>query len=441
MACMERKAMAELLKWKARPDRMPLILEGARQTGKTWLLKEFGRTRFKKTVYINFDADEEAKALFSQSIQPSYIIQNLEYREGVKLNPGETLIIFDEIQECNRALNSLKYFCEEAPSWFVTAAGSLLGVAIHGNSSFPVGKVQSIRLRPLSFREFLAALSETRLDKIMQDGAYGSLAVIHHEMTARLKQYYFIGGMPRAVAAFVEDGNLERVREIQLETLGNFEKDFSKHINASSIPKVGIIWNSIPVHLAKEKKEFIYKELKQGARASQFEDAMHWLEMTGLVYRLSRIDTSSLPLAAFKGSTFKLYMLDVGLLSAKTGLTMRNLAEGDDSVFNYFKGALTEQFVMEELLNLSPVPEIVYWANDRSKGTAEVDFVIQYNGEIIPVEAKSSINLKAKSLQVYRSYYKPRFAVRSSLAAYSQNSNLFDIPLYALGYLPKLLGL
>jgi predicted AAA+ superfamily ATPase len=432
--------MRELIGWKNSKGRMPLVLEGARQTGKTWLLKEFGRTQYKNAVYVNFDQDQSVHTCFEGDLDPERIVRELEYRAGSKIQPGETLIIFDEIQECNRALVSLKYFCENAPQYHVASAGSLLGVAIHHGNSFPVGKVNTVHLYPLNFGEFLDALGENRHKHIITEKAFDSLYVLETDLIRRLKEYYFVGGMPKAVASFAEDSRLDIVREIQLDILTNYERDFSKHITPFSIPQLGMIWNSIPVHLGKEKKQFIYKELKQGARRGQFEEALYWLETIGLVYRLYKVETPRLPLMAYRQEPFKLFMLDVGLLSAQAGLTGQNLAQSDPEVFDQFRGALTEQFVLQELQCLNPKPAVFYWENNPKKGSAEVDFVIQYEGNIIPVEAKSSINLKAKSLKTYMDYYQPKIAVRTSLARYSRNKSLFDIPLYAIGWLGEFIG-
>jgi predicted AAA+ superfamily ATPase len=435
---MQRQVLQDLLRWKHKTDRMPLILEGARQTGKTWLLKEFGRTHYKNTVYVNFDQDMEARNFFSENLDPKQIIQKLEYWNGTKIEPGESLIIFDEIQECNRALISLKYFCEDAQEYHIAAAGSLLGVAVHKGNSFPVGKVNTIHLYPLNFAEFLDALGETRHKMILDNRDFEAFSVLAAPLTERLKEYYFVGGMPKAAAAFAANKNFAEVREIQNDIIGDFTKDFSKHIYAPSIPKVGMIWNSIPSQLAREKKYFIYRDLKQGARASQYEDALHWLEMTALVHRIHKVETPGLPLAAYKKESFKLYMLDVGLLSALAGLSMQNLAE-PNTAFTHFKGALTEQYVLQEFCALTPRPAVFYWENDRSKGMAEVDFVIQYEGEIIPVEVKASVNLKAKSLKTYMGYYNPKVAIRSSLSRFGQNKNLYEIPLYMIGWFPLML--
>jgi predicted AAA+ superfamily ATPase len=306
--------------------------------------------------------------------------------------------------------------------------------------SFPVGKVTIITLYPLNFAEFLDALGETRYPMALERGDYGAFHLLEDDLVRRLKEYYFIGGMPLVARSFAEKRDFDEARSIQRDILVSFERDFSKHIAAPSIPKLGLIWDSIPRQLAREKKQFIYRDMKEGARASQYEEALYWLEKAGLVYRISRVTVPSLPLAAYEDTGFKLYMLDVGLLSARTGLAMRNLSEREPEVFGRFYGALTEQYVLQELKAMDSPPEIFYWENDRKKGLAEVDFLLQHDGEIIPVEAKASVNLKAKSLKVYMDYYKPKAAIRASLARHGRRENLFDIPLYLIGRFPALLA-
>lgn len=411
---------------------MPLIIEGARQVGKTWLMKEFGATQYKDSVYFNFDDNKKLHKLFDQDLDTNRLISELELVSGSKITPHETLIIFDEIQECNRALVSLKYFCENAPEYHIISAGSLLGVAIHGENSFPVGKVNTLQLYPMTFAEFLDAIGETRYQKMIENRAYNSAYAIEDDLINHLKYYYFVGGMPKAVQTFVTQKNLEEVRKIQKNILADYERDFSKHIDAPSIPKVGLIWDSIPSQLAKENKQFIYKEMKLGARASQFEHAFYWLSEVALIHIVNRVETPNLPLTAYKKEAFKVYMLDVGLLSAQSGLTMQNLTNPDPEVFNHFKGALTEQYVLQEL-KAATNENVFYWMNDRKKGVAEVDFLLQCEGNIIPIEAKASVNLKAKSLKAYMDYYEPPVALRTSLAHLGRNASLYDIPLYLLG--------
>jgi predicted AAA+ superfamily ATPase len=436
---MKRNIMKELISWKNNRRRKPLIIEGARQVGKTWVMKEFGRACYRQTVYFNFDINKPIGEIFKKNIEPRHIIGELEILSGAKIESDDTLIIFDEIQECNRALVSLKYFCEEAPEYHIIAAGSLLGVAIHKDNSFPVGKVDILRLYPLSFIEFLDALGELRYQVALDKKNWSSFYLLEAELIRALKQYYFVGGMPEAVRSYIENRNFNEVRRIQEGILHTLERDFSKHINAPSIPKVGMIWNSVPAQLAKEKKQFIYRDMKEGGRASQFEDALYWLERIGLIYRVNRVSVPLLPLAAYEDGAFKLYMLDIGLLSAKAGLSVQTLVEPDTELFNHFRGALTEQFVLQEL-TANTGTRLYYWANDRKKGNAELDFIMQHEGEIIPIEVKASLNLKAKSLKVYMDYYHPGIAIRSSLAAYSRNGPLCDIPLYLIGQFRQIIA-
>lgn len=314
-----------------------------------------------------------------------------------------------------------------------------MGVAIHGNKSFPVGKVNTIHLYPMTFAEFLEAVGETRYQTIINNHSYNSAYAIADDLINHLKHYYFVGGMPKAVNSFAEKKDFNEVRNIQLGILADYERDFSKHIDAPSIPKVGMIWNSIPSQLAREKKHFIYKEMKQGARASQFESAFYWLSKVGLIYPVNQVETPNLPLASYKKDAFKVYMLDVGLLSAQSGLTIQNLINPDTEVFNHFRGSLTEQYVLQELEAVT-CENLFYWKNDRKKGVAEVDFLLQYEGNVIPIEAKASVNLKAKSLKIYMNYYEPKAAIRTSLARFSQNENLYDIPLYLLGEFRNIIG-
>jgi predicted AAA+ superfamily ATPase len=432
--------MEKLRAWKARPNRMPLLLQGARQVGKTWLMQEFGRREFENTVYINFDRDTALKPLFDADLAPKRIIQDLELALRMKITPENTLIIFDEVQECPRALASLKYFSEEAPEYPVIGAGSLLGLSLQSGTSFPVGKVELLHIAPLSFAEFMDALGETAYQEILALKDFSRVQRLLPALKTRfiqaLRYYYYIGGMPRAVASYCAHHDFDEVRVIQRAILSSYHADFSKHISSASIPKVGIIWDSIPVQLAKEKKKFLYSDMKAGARASQFEEALYWLESVGLVYRVNRVETGLLPLAAYREKdNFKLYLVDVGLLSAMAGLTVENLSGADDAVFTHFRGALTEQFVLQELKLFDDRDFIFYWAND--KGKAEVDFLMQFKGKVIPFEVKANRNLQAKSLKTFIEMFRPDAAVRTSLADLGRNAGLFDIPLYLIGAFPE----
>jgi predicted AAA+ superfamily ATPase len=429
---MEREALQSLMAWKDRPGRKPLVIQGARQVGKTWLMTEFGRRAFGNTVYINFDNNRRVHEIFQPDLDTSRIIASIEMEFHTKIDAENSLIIFDEIQECNRALVSLKYFCENAPQFYITAAGSFLGVAMHPGSSFPVGKVNIFTLYPLSFAEFLAAIGEETFVKALANLDFPLLAGLAGKITEFLKKYFFVGGMPEAVLSYVSHEDYDAVREIQTVIAANYNADFSKHINPSDIPKARLIWESIPAQLARENKKFLYKDVKSGARAREYENALNWLVNSGLVYQVYRANFPGLPLASYRERDhFKLYMLDLGLLSAKSGLDIRTLFESDTSLFTHFKGALAEQYVFQELKVLDDKMPLYYWTN--SKNTSEVDFLIQRRDRVIPLEVKSGFNLKAKSLRAFMETFEPRIAIRSSLAGFKQTDNLFEIPLYLIG--------
>ncbi|MCL2192557.1 MAG: ATP-binding protein [Treponema sp.] len=377
---MKRTLYGDLLAWKKSPDRKPLLLQGARQTGKTWLMEEFGRNEFKSVVALNFDRTPALSAYFNDDISPVHIIKILEQHFDVAINPTDTLVILDEIQESPRALNSLKYFCEEAPQYHIIAAGSFLGVATHGG--FPVGKVDRLTLYPFSFLGFLNGIGKERYVDAILNQDFGLIRGTSGDYEKFLKTYFIVGGMPKAVAAYAARENMREVRGIQNDILADYRDDFSKHISPLNTPKVEMIWNSIPRHLSKEKKKFVYKELKEGARAYSYEDAMNWLFATRLVYKVARTAENKLPLASYADDrTFKLYMLDIGHFNAKSGLDISVMINPSDELFGIFNGAMTEQFVMQELIAAGHTP--YYWG--REKGEAEVDFVIQWRNELVPV--------------------------------------------------------
>jgi len=397
-------------------------------------MEEFGRNEFKQTILLNFEKKPEWAAFFEQEINPAGIIRSLELHFDTTINPADTLILFDEVQECGRALVSLKYFYEDTPQYHIMAAGSFLGVAQRG--SFPVGKVDRVTLYPLSFYEFLEALGKDRYIEaiINQDFALIRNAAMDYEKL--LKTYFLVGGMPKAVAAYAERKNLREVRSLQNGILADYKDDFSKHISPVNTPKAKIIWDSIPRHLSKEKKKFVYKEIKPGARSYAYEDAMNWLFETHLVYKVTRITENKLPLTAYADEgVFKLYIFDIGLFGAKAELDISAPFESDNKLFGIFNGAMTEQFVMQELKTAGFTP--YYWGRD--KGEAELDFIIQWQNEIIPVEVKSGFHKKSKSLEVYRSMYTPQHAVRTSLNNFGITRNLYSIPLYMIGNLSCLL--
>lgn len=426
---MYRSALEDLHQWKDSKYKKPLIIRGARQVGKTWLMKEFGKIAYPETVYINFENNQQMDFLFSADLDTNRIISGLELYSGQKINPSKTLIIFDEIQEVPKALTALKYFHENAPQYSIICAGSLLGVALHPGTSFPVGKVDFLDLYPLSFLEFLIASGYESYADLLKTGDYAMAANFRHLYTDQLKHYYYIGGMPEAVTRFVETQDFNLVRSVQQQILSAYEQYFSKHAPAEIVPRIRMLWNSIPAQLAKENKKFIYGLIKQGARAKDYEMALLWLTDCGLAHKVQRISAPKLPLKAYEDlKAFKLYLLDVGLLSCLGKLNQRILLEGN-KLFDEFRGALTEQFVLQQLITLKGV-NTFYWTNDR--GSAEVDFVIECGNEIVPVEVKAEQNLKAKSLKSYYERFNPQLSVRTSMANYKDEGWLLNVPLYAI---------
>jgi len=421
--------MESLKKWKTSKWRKPLLVYGARQVGKTWLMKEFGRTEFKNFLYLNFDDEEKVRNIFGANITPGYIISRLENDFAIKIDPQHTLLIFDEIQECQRAKDSLKYFNEDAPQYHIVAAGSFLGVA---TGKFPVGQVDMLTVYPMSFYEFLEAIGRKNLVDKLRELDPEIIIGFSDMVKDLLKIYFYVGGMPRVVQIYAETKDIHKVREIQNHIIKSYKGDFSKHIMATDIPKVRMLWESIPVHLAKEKKKFLYKEIKVGGRAAEFENAMDWLIQTGLVYKVMRTENALLPLLAYQQrDIFKLFSLDIGLLCAQTNVDVRTLLQPEADIFEQFRGALTEQFVLQELKASAKQVPILYWANET--GHSEIDFIIQYDGDIIPIEAKSAENTRAKSLKVYMEKEKPARAVKTSLKNYGIKDNLYSVPLYMMG--------
>lgn len=429
---MERTAMEALVKWNGKKNRKPLILKGARQVGKTWLMKEFGKRYFKYTAYVNFDNNERMRDVFKSDYNIDRILMAVNIETGVKIVPGETLIIFDEIQETPKAIASLKYFCEEAPEYAVIAAGSLLGVAIHKGVSFPVGKVDTIQLNPLSFREFLAAVGEEGLARLIERKEYDLMSAFREKYIDWLKKYYYIGGMPEVVSSFAEEKDFGEVRYLQKQIIEMYENDFSKHTTEQELPRIRMVWNSVPMQLAKENKKFLFGKIKEGARAKDFEIAIEWLQDCGLITKVYRVNKPAMPLKAYiEFSAFKLYLLDVGLLSAMSDLDARTILEGN-RIFTEFKGALTEQYVLQQLIaDTEYVP--YYFTETKSEG--KIDFMIQKGMDIIPFEVKAEENLRAKSLKCFCEKYEPREAIRTSMSDYKQQDWLTNIPLWAIAAL------
>ena len=432
---MYRTAIEKLYQWKDSKRRKPLIIEGARQVGKTWLMKEFGRRAYKDTVYINFDSNSRMSELFALDLDPNRLIMGIELYAGRKIDPENTLLIFDEVQEVPRALSSLKYFCENAPQYPIVCAGSLLGIALHGGTSFPVGKVDFLDRYPLSFREFLMATAGERFAELLDSRDYSMITAFKHIYIDALKQYYFVGGMPEAVQSFTEEKDFNEVRMIQKRILEAYEQDFSKHAPTDVVPKIRMVWNSIPSQLAKENKKFIYGLVREGGRAKEYESAIMWLCDCGLVHKVSRVNAGRIPLKAYEDmKAFKLFIVDVGLLGCMAGLNQRILLDGS-GLFTEFKGALTEQYVCQQLKTIEDL-NVYYYTNDR--GSCEVDFVIDNGEQAIPVEVKAEVNLKAKSLKIYREKYDPVISVRTSMADYKKEEQLVNLPLYALEEINRL---
>lgn len=427
---MYRVAIEELYKWKESKRRKPLIIEGARQVGKTWLMKEFGSKAYTDTVYINFDSNSRMAELFASDLNTDRLIMGLELYAGRKITPDNTLLIFDEVQEVPRALSSLKYFYENAPQYHIVCAGSLLGIALHEGTSFPVGKVDFLTLFPLSFKEFLIATAGERFACLLDKQDYQMITSFKQTYIDALKQYYFIGGMPEVVQSFAEEKDFNEARKIQKRILAAYEQDFSKHAPIEIVPKIRMVWNSIPSQLAKENKKFIYGLVREGGRAKEYETAIMWLCDCGLVHKVGRVNAAGIPLKAYEDlRAFKLFIVDVGLLGCMTGLRQRTLLDGND-LFAEFKGALTEQYVCQQLKTVGDLG-IYYYTNDRS--SCEVDFIIDTGEQIIPVEVKAEINLKAKSLKTYCEKYSPEISVRTSMADYKKEDWLINLPLYAVG--------
>ncbi|MHC1776368.1 MAG: ATP-binding protein [Lentimicrobium sp.] len=426
---MYREQIKSLKKWKEDKFRKPLIVRGARQVGKTWLLQEFGRTSYDKFIYVNFEETPALQTIFVNDFDIERIITVLQIYAQTTITADDTLIVFDEIQSAERGVTSLKYFCENAPQYHVIAAGSLLGMGLHSQVSFPVGKVDFLDMRPLSFTEFLLSQNEKGLVEALKAKEWSVVSIFTVKLKEYLRYYFYVGGMPEVVDAFAQTRDWQIVRRIQTRILNSYEGDFSKHAPIEIVPRIRMVWQSIPSQLAKENKKFVYGVLKEGARAKDFELAIQWLTDCGLLLKSYRVSKPGIPLPAYQDiSVFKLFLHDVGLLSTMAGLNVRTIIEGDE-IFTEFKGALTEQYVMQQL-RLDSECYIGYWTNDRS--TMEVDFVIQEAGEVIPIEVKSSENLKAKSFKLFCEKYKPLKAIRTSLSDYKEESWMVNIPLYAI---------
>lgn len=436
---MRRLVINQLILWKESKQRKPLMLKGARQVGKTWLLKEFGKRHYENTAYFNFDEQSELKQYFETTKDVSRILQNLALINGAPILQGRTLIVFDEIQECPAALNTLKYFCENAPEYHIACAGSLLGVRVSRRESFPVGKVEFLPVYPMTFTEFLWALGEEKLARYIDsiDSLEPVPDIFFNQLYEKLKMYFITGGMPESVRAWAEERDAGRVQKVLRDILDAYELDFAKHAQIKDIAKLGLIWGSIPSQLSRENKKFIYKAVKEGVRAREYEDALTWLCNAGLGYKIYRNTKPALPVSAYDDpGAFKLYAVDVGLLRRLALLDPLSFGEGN-RLFLEFKGALSENYILQSLVTqYEGLPR--YWS---SGATAEVDFTIQRGNDIIPIEVKSDENVRGKSFSLYNQKYAPEIRVRFSLRNLKKDGNLINVPMFLADHLDKFIGL
>lgn len=424
---MQRDAYTQLISWKNNPERKPLVVQGARQVGKTWLIREFGTHEFKAMAYISFIDNEILKQVFELDLDVERIISALSIYTGVSVGDPDVLLVFDEIQECPRAITSLKPFCEQRPDIPLIAAGSLLGVAHHQGINWPVGKIQYLDLFPMSFTEFLRGTGNERYAGLISSNDYLLINTFHHQLVELFRYYYVIGGMPEAVQAYASTQNLEQVRDVQLRLLRDYQNDFSKHASPDQVEKIRMIWQSIPAQIARENKKFIYSAIRDGARARGYEEAIQWLVDAGLVLKVERITKPGLPLSAYGDrSAFKLYLLDVGLLGAYCGLDIQTILQGNE-LFSEFKGALTENYVCQTLTCIQHTAPY-YWSAEKANG--EIDFIIQKHNLVVPIEVKAEENLKAKSLKSFADKFHIEKSLRTSLSPYRQQDWMDNIPLY-----------
>lgn len=437
---MKRDLINELAAWKSNARRKPMLLLGARQVGKTWLLQEFAHEHYRNVVYVRFDRDERMKESFEKDFDMKRILTSLQLHADTPVIPGETLIILDEIQECQAALTSLKYFCEDLPEQHVVAAGSLLGLYEHRGTGFPVGKVNMLHLYPMSYTEFLEACGQGMMADLLRSRDWKMITLFADRFAEYLRYYYFVGGMPEAVKEFAENRNFGQVRAVQGDLLDGYRRDFSKHIPAEHWLRTGMIWDSLPNQLARENKKFMCSDVQQGLRMRQLEMSLQWLYDAGLAYAVRRVAKPALPVNAYSEKAFKLFHVDVGLLGAQAGLQAGVILEGN-RIFQEFKGALAEQYVQQELRAVCRM-EPYYWAS--SNGQSEIDFLVQHGMELVPVEVKAELNLTAKSLKFYCLKFTPAIAIRTSMANYHVQQlalssgggyTQLDIPLYAISQL------
>ena len=428
---MRRKIIEELLKWKQSPLRKPLILSGARQVGKTYILKEFGRKEYENVAYINCDNNEQAKGLFSNGYDIKRIVMAIGAITHETIKPGRTLIILDEIQELKHGLTALKYFCEDAPEYHVAVAGSLLGIAMRHGESAPVGKVNIIRMFPMDFEEYLMAKGEDNILDILKSCDWPTISMIHDTLEKLLREYYFVGGMPEAVSTFIKLQDANAVRKVQNDILFIYRSDMSKHVTSNEATRISMVWQSIPSQLARENKKFIYGAVKAGARAKDFEMAIQWLVDAGLVYRISRARDVAMPLKFYEDfNAFKLYLLDIGLLGAMSEIEPAQMLLSNDAIKEY-KGALTENYVLCQMKSIDDM-NTYYYSREDSK--LEVDFILQYHGKVIPVEVKAEENLRSKSLKAFMSSHSDLKAIRFSMSGYIDQEWLTNVPLYGIPF-------
>lgn len=427
---MKRNILTDLIKWKESYSRKPLILNGARQVGKTYILQEFGRLCYNNVAYFNCDRNKTLNNIFEQDYDTSRIVRSLSALTGFHIEQGKTLIIFDEIQENPIILNSMKYFCENAPEYHIAVAGSLLGISLHDNVSFPVGKVDMLKMYPMTFDEFLLAIRKDEYVELLRSGDKEIIDTLSIQLIDCLRQYYYVGGMPAVVQEYATSGNLQTVRTIQKQILFDYRRDFSKHAPNLEVPRINVVWDSIPAQLAKENRKFIYGKIKKGARASEFEKAIQWLIDAGLVYRVNRATAPIMPLKFYEDlSAFKLFILDVGLMGAMTDTPAEAIIIGDN-IFREYKGAFTELFVYTQLVKFN-IPIYYYSSNDSR---VEIDFLAQIGTKIIPIEVKAEVNVKSKSLRTYIDKHTKLKGLRLSMQPYSDQGWMENIPLYDVNY-------
>ncbi|MCH5239688.1 MAG: ATP-binding protein [Muribaculaceae bacterium] len=429
---MYREAIKKLEEWKNSKYRKPLILEGARQVGKTWLVKEFAALHYKNFIYVNFEEQVELRGLFKNNLNVERIVLELEAISQIKIEPENTLIFFDEIQEAENGITSLKYFCEEAPNLNLIAAGSLLGILLHQRISFPVGKVSFLTLYPMNLIEFLIAMKEEKLADLIKEERWDSIQLLRNRYETLLRQYMYIGGMPEAVKSFVETKDWRLVRRIQEDIISAYNNDFSKHAPKEIVPRIQQVWNSLPSQLSKENKKFIYGVIRVGARAKEYELAIQWLEDSGLIHKVNNVSAPRFPLSAYKDlSIFKIYCNDIGLLGAMSGLNSKTIVVGNE-IFTEFKGAMTEQFVFQQLIQGN---KLYYWSKPNAQ--QEIDFIIQKESEIFPIEVKSGENLQSKSLKQFIKEHPGTHAFRLSLSDFRKEQWITNLPLYCASYLNR----